>query len=292
MTETWQSDVHKLRRVVMKHVRDAFVDQPTIDGQWEELHYLGRPGLEGAIGEYEKLTDMLEGFGVEILYLPKADGTGMDSLYARDASIATNRGMILCNMGKGARTGEPAAQRAFYETQGIPILGEVTGSGTVEGGDVAWIDTNTLGIARGLRTNAEGIRQMRTLLGSEVELVEVDLPYFRGPSDVFHLMSIYSPIAPDAAVVYSPLMPVRFRELLESRGVKLIEVPEEEYDSMGCNVLAVAPYQCITVAGNPVTAKRIEEAGGTCHPYTGSEVSLKGCGGPTCLTRPLNHMMG
>ena len=289
MTEIWQSDVHALKRVLMKHVRDAFGTDLQVDNQWQELNYLGRPSLEGALREYEALTSLIQSFGTEILYLPAASGTGMDSLYARDAAIATARGMILCNMGKAARKGEPIAQKAFYEANGIPVLGVIEGTGSVEGGDVAWIDEHTLGIARGYRTNAEGIRQMRQLLGEEVELVEVDLPHFRGPSDVFHLMSIYSPIAPDAAIIYSPLMPVRFRELLVFRGVKLIEVPEEEYDTMGCNVLAMAPYKCITVEGSPITAERIRAAGGEVFPYAGKEISLKGCGGPTCLTRPLSR---
>ena len=137
--------------------------------------------------------------------------------------------------------------------------------------------------------NDEGIRQLSVLVGPGVDVVTVPLPHYRGPSDVFHLMSIISPVDRDLAVVYSPLMPVPFREWLIGRGITLVEVPESEFDSMGANVLAVAPRQCVMVRGNPVTKARLEEAGATVHEYEGTEISLKGGGGPTCLTRPISR---
>jgi N-dimethylarginine dimethylaminohydrolase len=126
------------------------------------------------------------------------------------------------------------------------------------------------------------------LLGSEVDrVVPVPLPHWHGPEDVFHLMSMYSPVDHDLAVVYSPLLPVPFRQLLLKKGYELVEVPEEEFESMGCNVLAVAPRKCVVVEGNPVTRRRLEAAGAEVHEFKGREISMKGGGGPTCLTRPL-----
>jgi N-dimethylarginine dimethylaminohydrolase len=170
----------------------------------------------------------------------------------------------------------------------IPIIGAISGDGQVEGGDVVWIDRRTLAVGRGYRTNDEGIRQLRTLLGGCIdELIVVPLPHWRGPGDVFHLMSIISPIDHNLALVYSPLLAVPFRETLLERGYELVEVPDSEFESMGCNVLALALRKCIVLAGNPQTKSRLEQAGVEICEYEGLEISLKGGGGPTCLTRPI-----
>ncbi len=149
-----------------------------------------------------------------------------------------------------------------------------------------WFDDRTVAVGRGLRTNDEGIRQFRTLVGTDVDVLVVPLPYYHGPDDVFHLMSIVSPIDRDLAVVYSPLMPVPFREWLQARGIDFVEVPDEEFASMGANVLAIGARRCVMVAGNPRTRSRLEQAGAEALEYDGREISLKGGGGPTCLTRP------
>jgi N-dimethylarginine dimethylaminohydrolase len=190
-------------------------------------------------------------------------------------------------MGKPARRDEPAALARHLAALGVPLLGAIEAPGVLEGGDVLWFDERTVAVGRGYRTNDEGIAQLRTLLGPDVEAVVVPLPHYRGPSDVFHLMSILSPLDRDLAVAYSPLMPVPFREWLCTRGVTLVEVPDEEFDSMGANVLALAPRLALMLAGNPVTRARLERAGVRVLTYEGSEISVKGGGGPTCLTRAL-----
>ncbi|MCP5112930.1 MAG: hypothetical protein GY953_19055, partial [bacterium] len=219
---------------------------------------------------------------------PAGPGVGMDSLYVRDASIISERGVILCRMGKEARRGEPRDQGRFFETLRLPVLGTIREPGTVEGGDVAWLDPRTLAVGHGYRTNAEGIRQLRQMLGDSVdEVVEAPLPHWRGPHDVFHLMSIVSPIDRDLALAYSPLMPVPFRRRLLDRGFRLVEVPDQEFGSLGCNSLAIAPRVCLLAAGNPLTRSRLEHAGVEVLEFTGAELCLKGGGGPTCMTRPL-----
>jgi N-dimethylarginine dimethylaminohydrolase len=140
------------------------------------------------------------------------------------------------------------------------------------------------------RTNAEGISQLRTMLEPHgVKVIEVHLPHFRGVSDVFHLMSIFSPVDKQVAVVYSPLMPIAFRNDLLKCGFNLVEVPESEFDSMGCNVLSIGSKKCLMVKGNPITKQRLEQAGIVVEEYDGQEISLKGGGGPTCLTRPMQR---
>jgi N-dimethylarginine dimethylaminohydrolase len=169
----------------------------------------------------------------------------------------------------------------------VPILGKIHGSGRLEGGDVLWVDAHTLAVGQGYRTNGEGIRQLGELLGDAVEIVAVPLPHWTGPDDCLHLMSFISIVDDDLAVVYSRLMPVPFRERLIAWGFTLVEVPDEEYDSFACNVLAVAPRKCIMLAGNPVTQSRLQGAGAEVWTFDGEEICLKGTGGPTCLTRPI-----
>ena len=183
---------------------------------------------------------------------------------------------------------EPAAEKRAFDAEGIPVLAIITAPGTVEGGDVTWLDELTLAVGLTYRTNDEGIRQLTEILKPlNVEIITVPLPHYKGPSDVFHLMSILSPVNTKLAVVYSPLMPVIFRNFLLNRGYRLVEVPDEEFETMGCNVLALAPGKCLMVEGNPKTKNSLEKAGCKVTAYKGEEISIKGGGGPTCLTRPI-----
>lgn len=288
----FQSDTAPLRRVLLKHARDAFVDQSRVDGQWVSLNFLERPDFPRACGESDAFAALLETVGVEVVWMPPED-MGLDSLYVRDASVVSDRGAILCSMGKEARRGEPAALESAFHSLGVPVLGHIGGAGRLEGGDVTWLSGRTVAVGRGYRTNDEGIRQFTALLGDGVdEVVVVPLPHWNGPTDVFHLMSVISPVAEDLALVYSPLLPVPFREKLLALGMGLVEVPDEEFDTMGCNVLAVGPRRVVAAAGSPETRRRLEAAGVEVYVYSGAEISVKGCGGPTCLTRPLEREGG
>src|SRR5438552_12431576 len=225
-----QSEVGRLLSVAIKPAADAFQSAAAVDRQWRDLGYTAPPELGAASPEYRAFLALLETAGAEVLCLPPDDSVGLDSLYARDASIVCDAGVILCNMGKPQRRTEPAAQEAAFRAAGIPIRGRITGDGTVEGGDVCWIDERTLAVGRGYRTNEAGIRQVRDLVRDCVdEVVVVPLPHWHGPEDVFHLMSFVSPIDRDLFLVYAPLMPVPFREALTSRGIALVDVPEAEF---------------------------------------------------------------
>jgi len=273
--------------VVVKHVRDAFVDEQTIAAQWKRLNYIAAPDLARAIDQHDRFIDILRSAGATVHELPRDPHTTLDSIYVRDASIVSPTGSILCTMGKVERAGEPAAQAKGLNALGFAIAGRITAPGTLEGGDLIWLDEQTVAVGRGYRTNAEGIRQLRTLVGESVDVVEVPLPHWRGPSDVMHLMSLISPLDRDLAVVYSRLLPVPFREWLLEHGMHLIEVPDQEFETMGTNVLALKPRKCLMLEGNPLTRRAIEQSGCEVLEYEGSEISVKGAGGPTCLTRPL-----
>lgn len=290
MKDTCHSEYLPLASVYLKTVADAFVDANKIKSEWEVLHYLSPPDLAKSKTEYTAFENLLKREGVAIHYFPVEPHLSIDAIYCRDASIATDSGMIICTMGKEARRLEPEAQRKIFQTHGIPILGTITGQGTLEGGDVAWLNEKSLAVGHSYRSNLEGIRQLKALLSPlGVEVIVVDLPHYRGDQDVFHLMSILSPVAKDLAVVFSPLMPIAFRKLLLKMDYELVEVLEEEFETMGCNVLAIGPRKCVMVEGNPKTQAALERAG--CHVsiYRGEEISIKGGGGPTCLTRPIKR---
>jgi len=290
LTYTCQSEYGFLESVFLKNVKEAFIDDHSIKEQWKELNYLGQPNLAISKEEYDGFEKILKKQGATLQYFPTHHKTGMDSMYCRDASIATDAGMILCNMGKKQRQGEPKAAKETFLAKDVPIFGVIEGSGMVEGGDVAWLDTTTLAVGHGYRTNQAGIDQLRDLLNTiSVELIQVELPHYKGPSDVFHLMSMLSPVDKNLAVVYSPFMTVKFRNNLLQRGYDLVEVPDNEFESMGCNVLAIAPRVCVMVKGNPITKSRLEAAGCTVYEYEGNDISVKGGGGPTCLTRPIGR---
>lgn len=287
---TCHSEFGRLLTVFIKRADDAFVSDSIIDRDWKRLNYLSRPDRLKSSQEYAGFEQMVKSTGTTVNYFPEDAKVTMDSIYCRDASIATDGGIILCNMGKAARESEPDAQSRAFHTSGIPILGAIKAPGTVEGGDVAWLDTKTLAVGHTYRTNASGIEQLSSLLQPlGVSVIRVPLPHYKGPADVFHLMSILSPVDKDLAVVYSPLMPIFFRNELLARGFKLVEVPDSEFDSMGCNVLALAPRKVMMVRGNADTRRALEAAGCSVLEFEGQEISVKGGGGPTCLTRPLQR---
>jgi len=284
------SESGKLTSLFLKKASAAFINDAHISKYWASLNYLEKPLIEKALAEYEAFEKILKDNGAQIFYFPEDSSVNMDSIYCRDAAIATTKGMIICNMGKEGRKNEPLAQQKAYEAAGIPVLGVIKAPGTIEGGDVAWLDDNTLAVGHTYRTNEQGIQQLTNLLKPlGVKVITAPMPHYRGPSDVFHLMSVLSPIDTNLAVVYSPLMPIVFRNELITRGFELVEVPDTEFDSMGCNVLALAPRTCLMVKGNPITKSRLEAAGCKVIEYEGAEISVKGGGGPTCLTRPITR---
>ncbi len=285
-----RSETDPIRSLLLKHPREAWADQENIREQWKALDYTEEPDLARACDEYDEFVEILRRSGPDVCFLPANAGTGLDSIYVRDAACVTGHGVILCRMGKALRKEEPRAVGEFCAGAGFPVLGEIREPGTLEGGDVVWLDEKTAAIGHGYRTNAEGIRQFRQLVAAEgCEVIEVPLPHWDGPSDVLHLMSMLSPVDEEKLLVFSRLLPVPFRKRLLDKGFTLIEVPDDEYGTMAANVLALAPGKCVALAGNPRTAEALNKAGIEVWTYKGAEISRKGAGGPTCLTRPLRR---
>jgi N-dimethylarginine dimethylaminohydrolase len=277
----------QLKKVAVRSPASAFVSDAKIDAEWKDLNFHSRPNLENAHKEYAIVEKLLKATGAEVIDLGAAGGLTLDSLYTHDALIITPKGLVRPRMGKPQRRNEAAINGAQLEKLGFPIAGEITGEGKIEGGDLVWIDRNTLLAGVGYRTNVEGVRQLQAICGSDVNIMWFDMPHHKGKSDVFHLMSCLSPLDKDLAVVYQPLMAGRLLEFLTSRGIKFVDVPDSEFETMGCNVLAMGPCHAMMVAGNSITEQRMRSAGVKVEVIEGYDICRKGEGGPTCMTRPL-----
>lgn len=289
---THHSEYGKIRSVMIKPASNAYMHQQKLHDEWQSLRFLEEPDFEKSLKEYENFESMLSHHIPVIYKLPADDSLTLDAMYCRDASIVTDHGIILCNMGKEARIKEPKSIRHYCEAHNLPILGQITEPGTIEGGDTAWIDEQTLAIGHTYRTNKEGIAQIKQLLAPyDINVIVVDLPHYKGVADVFHLMSVFSPVDRDVAVVYSPLLPISFRNELLDRAFHLIEVADSEFESMACNVLAIAPRKCVIMDNNPAIKESLLHTGCEVLTYQGYHISYLGGGGPTCLTRPLQREM-
>jgi dimethylargininase len=275
-----QTLVAPLRRVLVR------APDPTALERWREFRWLAESDHAIAAEQHEALCELLRGAGAEVVYTGSDVGEDPDAVYVFDPVIVSDRGALLLRPGKEGRRGEPSAIAEDLRALGVPVAFEMAEPATAEGGDTMWLDQRTLLVGRSYRTNDAGIRALGEALPG-VEVLAFDLPRLRGPDACLHLLSLLSPLDDDLVVAYPPLMPIRLLELLAERGIAIVEVPEEEFGSMGPNVLALAPRVAVALEGNPETRRRMEAAGVDVSVFEGSEIAHKGEGGPTCLTRPL-----
>ncbi len=278
-----QSMVAPLRTVLVKSPEQAFaVNDPVV---W---HYTGRPDVTIAQKEHDALVALLRQGGAEVVYHDEPQPDHADAIFTFDPALVTDHGAIILSMGKSLRRGEEAAMARRFEQLGIPILYTLHDAARAEGGDLLWVDHDTLAVGLGFRTNLEGYHQLlEALSGIGVKVIPVELPYYSGPEACLHLLSLISIVDEYTAVVYPPLMAVPFWQELQQRNFKLIVIPDEEFPTMGTNVLALSPRKCLMLEGNPVTKHLLEKGGCEVMTYKGNEISFKAEGGPTCLTRPI-----
>ncbi len=271
-------------------VRRIYVRPPHADAfaHWRAYGWHADPDVEAAASEHAAFVDVLRSMVDDVVVGTTPVPGDPDAVYAYDPTLVTDVGVIPLRPGKEGRRSEPAVVAAELERAGCTILPALTAPATAEGGDMLFLDDRTLLVGLGYRTNTEAVDQLRPRLTAHgVEILTFDLPHFHGSAECLHLMSFISMLDRDLAVVSLPMMPVRLVQLLEERGVSFVEVPEEEFATMGPNVLALGPRRALAVAGNPVTRERMEAAGVEVTTYPGAHISINGDGGPTCLTRPL-----
>jgi len=284
-TVSGHSMVGELLRVAVCSPRTA--GWTSLD-RWRELGFLHAPDFDVAQAQHDELCLQLKGAGAEVLAMPAAPGLTLDAVYAHDPSLATDYGVIIMNPGKPNRVLEAQRHREFYQSLGVPVLGELQAPGTSEAGDMVWLDEKTLLVGHGYRTNASGIAQMRALLAPKgVEVLSAPLPYGPGPSACLHLMSLISLLDEQTALVDLPWLAVETVELFKARGYRLVEIDYAERDTLACNVLSLGRKRLLAIDENRKTNARMRQAGFDVRTFPGSELCINGSGGPTCLTRPL-----
>lgn len=280
--------VGPLKRVLVCSPQSAGWHRPERVARWQELGFGHAPDFVKAQEQHQALCAELRAIGGEILELPSSDHLSLDAAYAHDASLATDFGLVLMRPGKTNRVVEAEHQGRFADELGIPTLAKIEAPGTTEAGDIVWLDSRTLLIGNGYRTNATGIAQMRTIFEPKgIQVLSAPLPYGPGPAACLHLMSLISLLDEQTALVDLPWLAVETVELLKSRGFKLIEIDYSERDTLACNVLALGEQRLLAIAENRKTNDRLSDHGFDVRTFTGSEICINGSGGPTCLTRPL-----
>ena len=272
-----------LKRVIMRSPGSDFSEADI-----SEWNYTSKPDLKKASAEHNAIINILKNEGVEVL-MHDVDMPGKaDSIYVFDPVYMTDYGAIILKPGKKLREGEETGMKIFLEKHDIPIFLELTGNAKAEGGDMLWIDEKTLAIGIGFRTNKEAVIQIKSALSPKgIEVIGFDLPYFSGPQACLHLLSFISIVDKDLAVIYPKLMPVALYQLLLSKGFDFIHVPEDEFATMGTNVLAISPRVCLIIENNINTIEQLKSKNCRVITYKGDDISLKSEGGPTCLTRPI-----
>lgn len=280
--------VAPLLRVAVKPPSRAGWPEPRQHSRWRELGYSRAPNADLAQAQHDDLCEQLERAGAEVVVLPAVEGQSLDSVYVHDPSLITDRGAVCLRMGKPQREAEPGHHAECLAALDIPVAARIQAPGTVEGGDVVWLDSHTLLVGRGYRTNAAGIAQLRDVVAQMgVTVIEAPLPHGRGPDVCLHLMSILSLLDERRALVDLSWLAVPTVEELTRRGYALIEIDARERDALACNVLALGEGRLLALAGNPGTHRRLIDAGFDVRTFVGTEIAVNGAGGPTCLTRPL-----
>jgi len=275
-----QTMTRTLQRVLVRPPRLAGFEL------WREYGWRARPDPTRLAAEHEAFCEALAATGAEVVEAATALAQDPDSIYVFDAAIVSDRGGIVLRPGKAGRLVESDAIAADLEHAGVPIAGRIDAPATVEGGDTIWLFDGMLLVGRGYRTNDDGIRALQQALPG-VDVLAFDLPHLHGSEVVLHLLSLLSPLDDNLVVAYLPLLPVRLVQLLRELEIQIVEVPDEEFETMGPNVLALAPRVVLALKGNDETRRRLERAGVEVSVYSGDEISRKGDGGPTCLARPL-----
>jgi N-dimethylarginine dimethylaminohydrolase len=282
----------ELVRVMVCPPENAGWDVSGKSAAWQQLGFQHAPDFRVAQRQHEILCELLTGAGAQVLRLPASESLTLDAVYAHDASLATDHGLILMNPGKKNRVAEAREHANFCRQIGIPVFGEIRLPGTSESGDIVWLDSRTLLVGDGYRTSKAGIEQLRALLSSNdsaknVEVLPAPLPYGSGPSACLHLMSLMSMLDEQTILVDLPWLAVETVELFKAHEFRLIEIEYSERETLACNVLALGQKRLIAIEENVKTNQRMRDAGFDVRTFPGSEICINGAGGPTCLTRPL-----
>jgi dimethylargininase len=277
-----RSSVAELKRVA---VRRPLVGGADVVAEYVRAHWQ-TPDLPALAEQHAGFVATLRGLGSEVIELDPVPGLP-DAVFVYDPAFVIPSGTVAFQSAKAARVGEAEHLVTGLELAGVPTVGRLIGEATADAGDMFWLDEGTVAIGRSYRTNEAAVDQLRGILAADGVAVEVfDVPHDMGPEYCLHLMSVISPVREDLAVVYERLAPVAMLRSLARRGIEWVPVDDEEYVTLGCNILAVRPGVVVMGGRNVRTADKLRERGVDVHTFD-SEQSDKGEGGPTCMTRPV-----
>lgn len=253
-----RSEIGTLERVLVHEPGPEFstVIDPDAWG-WD-----GLPRQETAASEHAALVAELEDSGVTVHRLDGAREGLAESLFVRDVGFAVEGGLVVGKMVEETRHGEERrlAERAL--DLGAPVYHTVHGPGGFEAGNMVWIDDETVAIGRSQTTNAEGIRQVRTVLETyDVEVVEVPIFGSTQSTGQTHLALVFGMVASDLALVYPQAVPPEFLELLHDRGIETVEVPMREQRNRATSTIVLEPGRVLLPSGNPRVRTALTDRG-------------------------------
>jgi arginine deiminase len=236
--------------------------------------------------QHDALAQAYRDAGVAVHYVEPGGTPPPNLMFVADLMFTTPEGVILGRPASTVRAGEERFVARRLAELGMPILRSVRGTGTFEGADAAWIDPQTVLLATGLRTNAEGAAQVASLLREmKVDVIPVGLPY-----GVMHLMGQLRFADRDLAIAWPGRVPHAAVEALRARGYTILFLPNEgeAVRGMALNFVTLGPRRILMAAGNPITQAFYEDAGITCRTVEVDEL-IKAAGGIGCLTGVLER---
>jgi N-dimethylarginine dimethylaminohydrolase len=244
--------------------------------------------LARALTQHQQFKSVLEDAHVQVQLMDTAPDHLVDSCYACDPALVTPRGLIILRLAKEERMAEAELMAHSAHKMGLPVVGRIVDPGFVEGGDCLWLDEKTLAVGETYRSNRSGIMQLRFLLPG-IRILAIPMAHYKGPAECLHLQSVVSFVDAKSAVVHLPLAPVRLIQALEEREVQILSLPPEDYDSLGCNILCVAPRKVVMASGNDATRSMLGDAAIDVTSVDADDLMWVGTGGPTCLTLALER---
>jgi N-dimethylarginine dimethylaminohydrolase len=244
------------------------------------------PNLDAVMDQHEELAQAYRDAGVEVRYVDPPSIPPPNQLFVADLLVMTPEGAIVGRPASEVRAGEERWVARALGHFGIPILRSVRGTGTFEGADTMWIDPTTALVAQGIRTNAEGARQVSaTLTELGVDVIRTYLP-----NGTMHLMGQLRIVDRDLALAWPGRFPEETSATLEERGMDVRFLPEtdEALHTFALNFVVLRPRTIVMPARNPTTQRFYESLGIECKTVEVGEIG-NAAGSIGCLTGVLER---
>lgn len=259
--------------------------------EWEPINEVAKKNLQvqkerfnhsRAQVEHEELADALSSSGAEVYFIePSKPHHYM--VYTRDFGKSVDDGVLLGRLRMPIRMGEDDLYEIYLREKGFPIMGQIP-CGSLEGGDIHFIDRHTLVIGTGARSSLEGVNSTREILKPQgIDVIPVDFEY-----KYLHLDLLFVVVAEKVCLLCKEGLPGDFLELIKQRGYEMIEVSAQDAMQLKNNVLALGDDKILSFEENVEVNKKLRAFGfEVLTPSLG--MFANGGGGPRCLTFPLER---